>query len=86
MNCIEWSQKGEDIYCGFSSGRIVHFNVKFKNDLMTHVPLNPEQYGSSVEQLSLTGNLLLISTIDRSFILDVSTNKLDQVSQSTLKS
>lgn len=84
VNCIEWSQNGEDIFCGFSLGRIVHFNVKFKSDIMNHVPLYPEQYGSSVVQLSLNQSLLLVSTLDRTFLLDVSTNKLDQV-RSTLE-
>ena len=79
VHCIEWSQNGEDIYCGFSLGRIVHFNVKFKSDAMNHIPLYPEQYGSSVVQLSLSENLLLVSTLERTFLLDVITNKLDQV-------
>ena len=46
---------------------------------MAHVPLYPEHYGSSVVQLSLHESLLLVSTLERTFCLDVSTNKLDQV-------
>lgn len=79
MNCIEWSQNGEDIFCGFSSGRVVHFHVKFKSDVMKHIPLYPEQCGSEVVQLSISEGLLLVSTLDRTFLLDVNTNKLDQV-------
>lgn len=76
---MEWSQNGEDIFCGFDMGRLVQFTVKFKEGIMKHVPLHPEQYGSSVVQLSVNKNLLLVSTLDRAFILDVDTNKLDQV-------
>lgn len=80
VNCIEWGQNGEDIFCGFNLGRIVYFKVKFKGDTMNHIPLYPEQFGSSVVQLSYSESLLLVSTMDRTFLLDVSTNKLDQVS------
>lgn len=53
--------------------------MKFKDGIMKHVPLFPEQYGSSVLQLSIGKSLLLVSTLERAFILDISTNKLDQV-------
>lgn len=79
MNCIEWSQNGEDIFCAFSLGRLVQFNVKFKDGIMNHVQLYPDQYGSAVIQLSNSENLLLVSTVDRAFLLDISTNKLAQV-------
>lgn len=79
VTCIEWSQNGDNIFCGFKMGRLVQFSVKFKDGVMKHLPLYPDQYGSCVIQLSVSGNLLLVSTLDRAFILDIVTNKLDQV-------
>lgn len=79
VSCIEWSQNGEDIFCGFSLGRLVLFNVRFQDGIMNHVQLHPENYGTAVVQLSVSENLLLVSTLDRSFLLEISTNKLVQV-------
>lgn len=80
MSCIEWSQDGADIFCGFDLGRLVQFNVRFKDGVMKHIQLYPDNYGSAVVQLSVSENLLLVSTMDRAFLLDISTNKLIQVS------
>lgn len=79
VRCIEWNHNGEDIFCGFGSGRLVQFNVKYKDGLMNHVPLNPDQYGSSIVQLSASENLLLVSTLERAFIVDIVTHKFSQV-------
>ena len=57
----------------------MQFNVKFKDGIMNHVQLYPDQYGSAVIQLSSSENLLLVSTVDRAFLLDIRTNKLTQV-------
>ena len=76
---MEWNESGEDIFCGFNSGRLVQFNVRFKEGAMKHIQLNPENYGSAVVQLSASGSLLLVSTLDRAFLLDINTNKLVQV-------
>lgn len=84
MSCIEWSQNGADIFCGFDLGRLVQFNVKFKDGVMKHIQLYPDNYGSAVVQLSVSENLLLVSTLDRAFLLDISTNKLIQVSLYTI--
>lgn len=58
----------------------MQFNVKFKDDLMKHVQLYPDNYGSAIVQLSVSANSLLVSTMDRAFLLDINTNKLVQVS------
>jgi hypothetical protein len=76
---VEWSQNGGDIFCGFELGRLVQFNVRFKDGVMKHVPLYPDNYDSGVVQLSSSGSMLLVSTIDRAFLLDIGTNKLVQV-------
>ena len=47
---------------------------------MNHVPLFPEQYGSNIVQLSVYKTSLLVSTLERTFVLDTETNKLSQVS------
>ena len=57
----------------------MQFNVRFKEGIMNHVQLYPENYGSTVVQLSISKSLLLVSTLDRAFVLDISTNKLIQV-------
>lgn len=79
MTSLEWSPSGDDVYCGFSSGRLVQFNVKFSERVMNHVLLYPEQYGSAVVQLSSVKNCLLVSTMDRAFVVDTDTHKLNQV-------
>ena len=80
VSSLEWSQNGEDIFCGFKSGRLVQFNVKFSEGIMKHVPLYPTQYDSAVVQLAASNDLLLVSTLDRAFLLDTFTHKLNQVS------
>lgn len=57
----------------------MQFNVRFKDGLLKHVQLCPDNYGSAVVQLSVSEGLLLVSTLDRAFLLDISTNKLIQV-------
>ena len=79
VSCIEWNQNGDDIFCGFSLGRLVQFNVKFKDGTMNHVQLHPENYGSTVVQLAVSEHLLLVCTLDRGFLLDIISNKLIQV-------
>jgi len=46
---------------------------------MNHAPLLPEQYGSDIVQLSVHKTSLLVSTLERTFVLDTETNKLSQV-------
>lgn len=84
VSCLEWSENGEDIFCGFDLGRLVQFSVKFNEGAMNRVPLDPENYGSSLVQLSVSENLLLVSTLDRAFLLDTNTHKLDQVRLSSV--
>ncbi len=75
-----WGPNGEDIFCGFTTGRLVRFSVKFSEKSMHHVPICPEQYGSDIVQLSVLKTSLLVSTLERTFALDTETNKLSQVS------
>ncbi len=79
ISCLEWSRNGQDVFCGFNSGRLVQFNVQFSEGIMKQMPLSPEQYESSIVQLSATDSQLLVSTLNRAFILDVNTYKVDQV-------
>ena len=79
MISLEWGPNGDDVFCGFSTGRLVQFSVKFSERVMIHVPLFPDQYGSDIVQLSVHKNSLLVSTLERAFVLDTETSRLSQV-------
>ena len=84
VSALEWGTNGDDLYCGFASGRLIQFRLRFVDGDMSHVPL-PENFGSHVIQLSSSVDTLLISTMERALVLDTKTHKLDQVGRKDRK-
>lgn len=78
MNALVWSQDGSYLYCGYASGRILQFHFDFEEGVMEATPVL--ECGSPVVQLSASRQLLLISTLARTWLLETDSGRVTQVS------
>lgn len=84
ISALEWSPTGDNLYIGFSTGRLIHFHLQYPEGAFSPVEF-PENYGSRVVQLSASSQALLVSTEQRALLVDVQTHKLDQVGRKDRK-
>ena len=84
ISCLEWSPAGDNLYIGLPTGRVIQFHLQYPDGGFSPVQL-PENYGSSVIQLSASSQALLVSTEQRALLVDVKTHKLDQVGRKDRK-
>ncbi len=76
MRALEWN--GDELFCGFDLGRVIRIKINIRDGTMSSLAL-PESYGSAVTQLSCKGNTLLVSTVERTWMVNTETYKLEQV-------
>jgi len=81
VGALEW--RGDDIFCGFEHGRVIRRRLNVYDGTMASVAF-PENFGSQVIQLSSKGNSLLVGTVERTWIMNIDTHKLEQVRCSLL--
>ena len=77
VRALEWN--GDELFCGFELGRVIRMKINIYDGTMSTLTF-PESYGSRVTQLSCKGNSLLVSTVERTWMVDTETHKLEQVS------
>lgn len=77
VRALEW--RGDELFCGFGMGRVICMRLSIHDGTMSPLTF-PESYGSAVTQLSCRGNSLLVSTQERTWVVDTETHKLEQVS------
>ena len=81
VRALEW--KGDHLFCGFDMGRVVQIKINIHEGTLSPLTF-PGNYGSTVTQLSCKGNTLLVSTVERTWVVNTETHKLEQVSQGFL--
>ena len=81
---LEWSPGGDHLYIGFTTGRVIQFHLQYPDGAFSPVPL-PENYGSRIVQLSASNQALLVSTEERTLLVDIKSHKLDQVGRKDRK-
>lgn len=84
ISALEWSPAGDNLYIGFTTGRVLQFHLQFPDGSFSPVQF-PEQFGSRVVQLSASSQALLVSTEQRALLVCVQTHKLDQVGRKDRK-
>ena len=76
VRALEWN--GDELFCGFELGRVIRMKINIYDWTMSPLTF-PDSYGSGVTQLSCKGNSLLVSTVERTWMVDTDTHKLEQV-------
>ncbi len=77
VRSLEWN--GDELFCGFELGRVIRLKINIRDGTLLSLAL-PESYGSAITQLSCKGDTLLVSTIERTWVVNTETLKLEQVS------
>ena len=86
VSSLEWSPAGDNLYVGFTNGRVIQFHLQYPDGAFTPGPDEfPQHYGSHVTQLSASAQALLVSTEERALMVDLKTHKLAQVGRKDRK-